>query len=167
MNELTTETVVIIGGIGTLLVVASVIVYLNNKNKIKRENEQIIRNNNIFKDKILDKLKQLEEEFMKIATSYYLRLGLLEHEFSSEKQKDILSNYPKVISQPKLKWSDFTIINEEGIILNELIEEKIQDYAEKDSYTVKDSFNYFLLEKAEKQAQQIINEKEKNVQSTK
>ena len=173
MKELTTE-IVIMDGINTLLLIVGIIIllivggistflYIKNKNRIRIWNEQIDINKNMLKNEILDKLEKLEEEFIDTATSYFLRLGLLESELSTEKQKNILSNYPKVISQPKLKWSDFTIINKEGILLNELIEEKVQDYVEKDSFTVKDSFNYFLLEKAEKQAQQIINEKEKNV----
>ena len=173
MNELTTE-IVIMDGINTLLLIVGIIIllivggistflYIKNKNRIRIWNEQIDINKNMLKNEILDKLEKLEEEFIDTATSYFLRLGLLESELSTEKQKNILSNYPKVISQPKLKWTDFTIINKEGILLNELIEEKVQDYVEKDSFTVKDSFNYFLLEKAEKQAQQIINEKEKNV----
>ena len=135
---------------------AGAMYYLKNKNEPK----EININNNIVKAEISDKLKKLEEEFMQIATSYYLRLGLLKSELSTEKQKNILSEYPKVISQPNLKWNNFTIINEEGMLLNKLIEEKIQDYAEKDSYREKDAFNYLLLEKAEKRAQEIIIQRE-------
>jgi len=145
-----------------LLIVLSVTLYLKYKNKIT--NKKIDIDNNVLKDEISKKLNKLEVDFMKIATAYYIRLKIMESEFSIDKEREILSKYPKVISQPSLNWDDFTIINEEGMILNELIEEKIQDYTEKNTYTEKDSFKYLLLEKAEKQAEEIINEKENNVQ---
>jgi len=146
-NMLTLVAIVLIGVGGYTFI---------QKNKTKRENRVATLNNNKLKDEISDRLEELEKDFMDIATSYYLRLELLESDFSTKRQKEILSNYQKVLSEPKLKWNNFVIINKDGNILNKLIEDKIKDYTDRDRYMVKDAYNYMLLSKAEKRAKKII-----------
>ena len=159
MNEFITTNSLVTGVVLTISVIGGV--YFFTKKNIPKIDNKVVKYNKL-KDKILEKLIKLEENFIPRATSFYLRLGLLESKFSKKKQKEILLNldYPKVISEPKVEWNNFLIVNEEGNILNELLKERIKNYPDKDSYTIKASFNYMLLEKAEEKAKKIIKEKE-------
>jgi len=127
-----------------------------NNPKIKNKSLEI----DYYKTEILEKLKKLEESFLEIATSYYLRLQLFDSNFSREQQDKILADYEEILFLERIKWNDFIIINEEGDILDKLLEEKIEDYSDKDKYMVKDSFNYMLIEKAKERAKEIRKEKE-------
>ena len=150
-----------------LLIIGSIIYLKKNKNK---KNIQDDRNRLIDLEKnIREKLEKLEIEFHKEAINYYLPTLLLDSNLSREEKKEFLKerNHIKVISLERIDWSDFTIIGEEGNIFEKILEEKIKNFHEKDDYFIKDAFKFMLLEKAKKETQQIINEKEKSVQSTK
>ena len=113
-----------------------------------------------YKTEISEKLEKLEKNFLEIATSYYLRLQLFDSKSSIEEQEIILEDCEEIIFLEKIKWNDFVIINEEGDILDKLLEEKIKNYSDKDKYMLQDAFNYMLIEEAKERAKEIIKEKE-------
>lgn len=145
-----------------ILVIGGVIYYYLSKNKSTKEVLEEVSNNKLTQE-ISDKLIKLEESFTNEAISYYVRFLLLDSSMPDENKIKLLSKYKKVISLPRISWDNFSIINEEAEILKDLLEEKIKDYEDKDKYTTRTSFNYFLLEKAEQEAKKIIKTEEKNV----
>lgn len=150
----------IVGLIISILVIGGT-VYLS-KNKFTKDVPEEDSNDNL-RQEISDKLKKLEESFTNEAISYYVRFLLLDSSMPDENKTKLLSKYKKVISLPEITWDNFSIIDEEGEMLNELLEEKLKDYKDKDKYTIRTSFNYFILEKSEKKAKEIIKSKEENV----
>jgi hypothetical protein len=158
MNEFTPQEMLITGTIITLILAEGGYYFFTKQKSPKintKENE-----NNALKDEISKKLNILENDFLDIAKAYYLELRLLESDLSTEKQKEILKNYAEVLSEPKIEWNNFIIINEEGTLLNKLLEEKIKTYHDKDNYTTKASFNYMLLDQAKEEAKKIIKKEE-------
>jgi len=168
-NHSSSVNVLLIISALVILGVIIIIFFLINKNKnsknIQGDDNRLI---NLEKN-IREKIKKLEIEFHKKAINYYLPTLLLDTPLSREERKDFLKrhNHTKVISLERIDWSDFSITGEEGRILDKILEEKIQNFSEKDDFVIKDAFKFMLLEKAKKEAEQIIKEKEKNVQSTK
>ena len=158
MNEYDISKIIAI----PIVVMAGAILYIKQN---RSKNTEISINSK--KELINKKLTELELSFTNKAIGYYLNSLLFESTLSKKEQTELSDKYPTVLSLPRLEWGNFTIINEEGNILNELIKERIEEYDKKDKYTIEDSFRYLLLEKAKKEAEQIINEKENNVQSTK
>lgn len=161
----TTEILVVVS---ILLLVGTIIYRTKNRNK----NTQNIEENNRLinlKKNIREKIEKVEIEFYQKAINYYLPTLLLDTSLSREERKAFLKecNHVKVISLERIDWSDFSITGEEGNILDDILEEKTKNFSEKNDFTIKDAFKFMLLEKAEKEAQKIINEKEKNVQFTK
>jgi len=156
MLEFIEENAIVIG-ISGLIVLGTIAIKKNFKIEDKSIDYKKLR------EEVLEKLKKLEDNFLKIATSYYLRLQLFDSKFSIEEQETILEDYEEVLFLEKIKWNEFVIINEEGDILDKLLEEKIEDYSDKDKYMLQDAFNYMLIEEAKDRANKIIKEKEKDV----
>ena len=153
MLEFIEENAIVIG-ISGLIVLGTIAIKKNFKIEDKSIDYKKLR------EEVLEKLKKLEDNFLKIATSYYLRLQLFDSKFSIEEQETILEDYEEVLFLEKIKWNEFVIINEEGDILDKLLEEKIKNYSDKDKYMLQDSFNYMLIEEAKERAKEIIKEKE-------
>lgn len=148
--------------IGILVIGGVIYYYYLSKNKSTKEVLEEVSNNKLTQE-ISDKLIKLEESFTNEAISYYVRFLLLDSSMTDENKTKLLSKYKKVISLPRISWDNFSIIDEERKVLHDLLEEKVRDYEDKDKYTIRTSFNYFLLEKAEQEAKEIIKSKEENV----
>jgi len=151
MNEYDISKIIAI----PIVVMAGAILYIKQN---RSKNTEISINSK--KELINKKLTELELSFTNKAIGYYLNSLLFESTLSKKEQTELSDKYPTVLSLPRLEWGNFTIINEEGNILNELIKERIEEYDKKDKYTIEDSFRYLLLEKAEKQAEKIVTKNE-------
>ena len=142
--------------VGTLITINNVKKSLDKKKLLKDEAEQKKQ----LKEKIQQKIIDLKREFKEEAIAYSLRGLLLDSSLSREDKKELLQSYDKVLSQPRIKWDNFTITGEEGNILDEILNEKIKDFAHKKDYTIKDAFKFMLLEEAKEEAMKIIEEEE-------
>lgn len=146
-----------------LIVLLGIVWFIYNsykkKSKIKTDVKKLDTNliNNIEK-----KLEVLEKDFEQEAVSYYLYNLLSQTDIEYDKQQELLNNYlykgKQVYSTPIINWDNFTIINEEGRVLDEIIAEKVENFSKKDKYTLKDSYKFYLLEKAKNKVKNIIDD---------
>lgn len=153
--------------LGTIIVASGVAGYfIYQKQREKKAFQAEEKRKKECKSKVQTKLLTLEEDFQNKAIAYYLPILVLESILSREEQRQLIANHlyrnQEVLAMPRIDWDEFVIVGEEGRMLDVLLEEKVDNYKEKNQYTPKDAYKNFLLENAQKEALKIIQEEEAN-----